>query len=102
MVNMNNNHMENLQYMKTNHAYKPDSIDDLSFDLMFENRYFETYNHTWYWTFVKRETLKQDASIIGIVKSKGQHLPILSQVLASKICLIEVILNQDPSDSMWR
>lgn len=69
MYNMSNNHMESLRYMKLNHHYEPSENDELTFDEFFKHGYFESYNHMWHWTIVKRETLENDQSLIGIVKA---------------------------------
>lgn len=69
LININNNHIENIRYVKTNHEYRPESIDTLTFENFFDFGYFQTYNHMWHWTIVKRETLEYDESITGIAKA---------------------------------
>ena len=61
-VNFSNRVIENLRYVKTDHAYNPGLDDDICFDDVYEHGYFETFNHMWHWTIVKKETLENDES----------------------------------------
>ena len=69
VYNLSNNQIESLRYMSTNHNYHPTVNDELTFDDFFENGYFQTYNHMWHWTMVKRESLENDPALIHIVKA---------------------------------
>ena len=67
-VTLSNMHMENLRYIKINAKYNPEADEDMSFDDFYDNGYFETYNHMWHWTIVKRETLEEDKSCYNVAK----------------------------------
>ena len=69
VVNFSNMAVENLRYIKKYHDYSPDVHDEITFDEMYENGHFETFNHMWHWTIVKKETLMNDASFVNVAKA---------------------------------